>query len=369
MFKAVLKQLFYNDKKSEKPNYFYFGGDNNSEDALQNILLDNAETVSVLKPLRLVSVEETHQQEFYDFLFGQSPATTKHDELSHYVANQIDTVLRNPQTILQEMPVLPASLSKVVEQFSNNNFDTQELLDLIQQEPSIAAKVIELANSSFYNHTNKEIADLKSAFMLLGSNGLIEGVINGFVSKLTPKSQIYFKKYGNKIWQHSLATGVIAKALINSSAYKDKAAQGYLIGLICNLGDMIIYQLLMEAFSFVHPDCQPNSYAFKELMKKNSKKIAYHIAKHWQFPQSILDALALQVKLTKSSMLSAGFSKRPMACFVFEANIISELIMMFEHKDKTEEEVYEAMDTLLHSEQANQYMTKFLHETGLVNPK
>jgi HD-like signal output (HDOD) protein len=356
MFKAVLKRLFCKDKRKGQPNYFYFEEDKDSEEALQNTMLDKAEPVSASIPLRLESIEETHQQEFYDFLFGQSPATTQHDELSHYVAAQIDTVLRNPQTILQEMPVLPASLSKVVEQLSDNNFDTQELLNLIQQEPSIAAKVIELANSSFYNHTDKEIADLKSAFMLLGSNGLIEGVINGFVSKLTPQSHIYFKQYGNKIWQHSLATGVIAKALINTSTYKEEEAQGYLIGLICNLGDMIIYQLLMEAFSFVHPDCQPNSYAFKELMQINSKKIAYHLAKHWHFPPSILDALALQVKLTKSSMLSAAFTKRPMACFVFEANIISELIMMFEHKDKTEEQLYEAVTELLYSEEAKHYI-------------
>jgi HD-like signal output (HDOD) protein len=363
MFKAVIKRLFATKKSKKQPNYLYFEEGDESEEALNNEPLDNVKKFSEFTPLRLVSVEETHQQEFYDFLFGQSPSTTQHDELSDYVAAQIDNVLRNPGSIFQVMPMLPASLNKVVDQLSDNNFDTQELLDLIQKEPSIAAKVIELANSSLYNHTDKEIADLKSAFMLLGSNGLLEGVINGFVSKLIPQSQIYFKQYGNKIWQHSLATGVIAKTLINTSGYSnEEAAQGYLIGLICNLGDMIIYQLLMEAFSFVHPDCQPNSFVFKELMQKNSKKIAYHLAKHWQFPQSILDALALQVKLTKSSMLSAAFTQRPMACFVFEANIISELIMMFEHKDKNKDEINEAIETLLYSKEAKHYMTSFLDE-------
>ena len=258
------------------------------------------------------------------------------------------------------MPVLPASLSKVIDQLSDDNFDTNELLDLIQHEPSIAAKVIELANSSFYNHTEKEIADLKSAFMLLGSNGLMEGVINGFVCKLTPLSQIYYKQYGNKIWHHSFTTGVITKELINKSPYKEEAAQGYLIGLICNLGDIIIYQLLMDAFSFVHPDCQPNSYAFKALMQKKSKHLAYHVAKCWHLPQSILDALALQVKLTNSSMLPAVFTKRPMACFVYEGNIISELVMMLEHNDKTAGEIKEAVEILLYSDEAKQYVAQLL---------
>lgn len=362
MFKAVLKLLFPSRKGINEPNYFYYEEDKNAEKEIEQQTSEKKQITRAIKPLRLASVEEMHQQDFYDFLFGQSPATIEHDELSLYVAEKIEAVLRKPETIIDAMPVLPASLSKVIDQVSDNNFDTEELLSLIQLEPSIAAKVIELANSSFYNRTNKEVTDLKAAFMLLGSNGLIEGVINGFVSKLTPQSQIYFKQYGNKIWQHSLDTGVIAKALIKASPFKAEAAQGYLIGLICNLGDMIIYQLLMEAFSFVHPDSQPNSYAFKELMQKKSKSLAYHIAMHWQFPQSILDALALQVKLTKSSMLSVVFEKRPMACFVYEANIISELMLMLEHKDKTEEEINEALAILLYSDEAKQYVERLLND-------
>ncbi len=360
MFKSMVKLLFPSIKGKQEPNYFYFEKDKVTEEEIHQQAFENVRGSVVVEPMCMASIEEAHQQEFYDFLFGQSPATTKHDELSYYVAEKVEAVLRKPDTILEVMPVLPASLSKVIEQLSDNNFDTQELLKLIQQEPSIAAKVIELANSCFYNHINKEVTDIKAAFMLLGSNGLIEGVINGFVSKLNPQSKIYFKQYGNKIWQHSLSTGVIAKALIKASPYKNEAAQGYLIGLICNLGDMIIYQLLMEAFAFVHPDCQPNSYAFKELMQKKSKKLTYHIAKNWQFPQSILDALALQVKFTECSMLSAVFSKRPMACFVYEANIISELIMMLEHNDKNEEEIKGAAERLLHSDEAKQYVEQVL---------
>ena len=362
MFKAVLKLLFPSVKGNNKPNYFYYEEDQNTEEEIQQKSLEDEKITRDVKPLRLVSVEEIHQQDFYDFLFGQSSATTQQDELSLYVAEKVEAVLKRPNIIIEAMPVLPASLSKIIDQLSDNNFDTEELLSLIQQEPSIAAKVIELANSSFYNRANKEVTDLKAAFMLLGSNGLIEGVINGFVSKLTPQAQIYFKQYGNKIWQHSLGTGVIAKALIKVSPYKTEAAQGYLIGLICNLGDMIIYQLLMEAFAFVHPDCQPSSYGFKELMQKKSKQLAYHIAKHWQFPQSILDALALQVKVTNASMLSTVFSKRPIACFVYEANIISELMMMLEHKDKTEEEIKEAVTILLYSNEAKQYVERLLED-------
>lgn len=362
MFKAVVKLLFPSMNSKKQPNYLYFEEDKESKEDLQQQALEQVENVRVVTPLSIESIEDNHQRNFYDFLFGQSPATTQHDELSRYVAEKVAVVLRKPNAMLEALPILPASLSKVIEQLNDSNFDIQELLTLIQQEPSIAAKVIELANSSFYNHTNKEITDLKAAFMLLGTNGLVEGVINGFVSKISPHSQIYFKRYGNKIWQHSLDSGVVAKTLIKESVYKDEAAQGYLIGLICNLGDMIIYQLLMEAFAFVHPDCQPNSFAFKELMQKKSKKLTYHIAKHWQFPSSILDALALQVRLTKSSMLASAFNKAAVGCYVYEANIISELVMMFEYHHQTKEQLNESANILLYSDEAKRYFERFLKD-------
>jgi len=356
MFKALVECLFPKKKALNQPNYFYFEKDRNTDEEIQQQAITKLHNSGEAKPLRLASVEGNHQQDFYDYLFGQSPPTTEHDELSNYVSDKVEALLKKPQIMLNLMPVLPASLTMVIEQLNDDDFDIEDLLNLVEQEPSIAAKVIELANSSFYNRSQKEITELKSAFMLLGRDGLIEGVINGFVSKLTPQSKIYFKQYGNKIWQHSLSSGVIAKELINSSSYKAEAAQGYLIGLICNLGDMIIYQLLMEAFSFVHPDCQPNSYAYKELMQKKSKQLTYHIAKHWKFPQSIVDALALQVKLTGSSMLASVFTKRPVACYVYEANIISELVLMFDDKKKTEDEIKEGMTSLLYSDEAKQYI-------------
>jgi HD-like signal output (HDOD) protein len=362
MFKKLVKLLFSSTKKSNSTNYYYFEDSKKSVEEMQETAVAQMQNSLTSNPVSWVSMEEKHQKEFYDFLFGQSPPTAQHDELSLHISGQVEKLLKNPKRVLENLPILPLSLTKILEQLNQKEFDTDILIELIQQEAIIAAKVIELANSSFYNRSKKEITDLKSAFMLLGANGLMEGVINGFVSKLAPQSNIYFKQYGKKIWQHSLSTGIITKKLLVKSSNKSEIAQGYLIGLICNLGDMVIYQLLIEAFSYVHPDCHPNSFAFKDLMFKNSKKITYYIAKHWNFPSSILDTLALQAKLTKSSMLSPLFNKRPIGCYIYEANILSELEMMFEDKKINEDSLIEAKNILVFSDEARDYINKLLNK-------
>ncbi len=364
MFRSLVKFLFPAQQSEAKSNFFYFEESKNDSSEKETVTeaTPALQTSFTFQSKELLTIEEKHQAQFYDFLFGQSPPTRMHDELSEFVAEKIHKLLKEPKYILASLPVLPASLSKVLAQLNDDDFNVDILLELIEHEPVMVAKVLELANSAYYNHNNKEIVDLKSAFMLLGVNGLIEGVINGFVSKLTPQSQIYFKQYGNKIWQHSHATGTLAKELINSSAFKEDAAQGYLIGLICNLGDMIIFQLATEAFSFVHPDCQPNSYAFKELMQRNSKKLTFNIAKYWHFPEAILAALAIQVKIQDKTFLTKLFKIRPVTCFVYEANIISKLVMMFDCKYINETEFTEMVERLLISKESKQYINSYLQK-------
>ena len=289
--------------------------------------------------------------------------TSSHnDELSEFISDKVESLLLNPKLILDALPILPMSLSKIIEQLNNDDFDADTLISLIQQEPAIAAKVIELANSTYYNRSSKEINDLKSAFMVLGIKGLSEGVINGFVNKLVPQSSIYFRQYGQKIWQHSLSTGVNAKTLVAKSKIKNDAAQAYFIGLISNLGDVIIYQLMIDAFAVVHPDCQPNSTLFKNIMAKNSKKLTYFIAKHWNFPSSILEVLALQTKVKRAVLLPALHKKLPIACYVYEAKLISELQLRMAQETLDDEYIKEVKTSLLFTSEAIDYLNLLINE-------
>jgi HD-like signal output (HDOD) protein len=364
MFNKLLSQLFQKPESST-PNVYFFEESRQGIDSEKKIKNQQANTNH--DGLTFSSFEDEYQLDFYDYLLGQSNLVESPNdhELSQLISSKIQSLLNNPKLIVDVLPILPLSLTKIIEQINNQNFDTEALIQLIQQEPAIAAKVIELANSVYYNRNNKEITDLKSAFMLLGSSGLSEGVINSFVNKLVPKSTIYFKQYGQKIWQHSLSTGITAKALVAKSSIKDSAAQAYFVGLICNLGDLIIYQLLTDAFAIVHPDCQPNSTLFKNLMAKESKKLTYFIAKHWNFPDSILEVLALQAKVKRAALLPALHNKIPLACYVYEAKIISQLELRLAHSDIDDEYIKEVLTSLLFTEEANNQLQQVLADSQL----
>jgi len=322
MFKALLELIFPSLKNETNPNFFAFEDGRNKKTEAKEA---RPTTVPSNQAAPLLTAMEKQQKGFYDYLFGENPATREHDELSKHIEAKILHLFKQPDKLTSSLPVLPSSLAKVIETINDDDFDTQELVSLIRNEPVIAAKVIELANSTYYRRGEKEVTDLKSAFMNLGSQGLVEGVINGFVSKFTPQSNVYFRQFGHNIWGHSLATGVIARSIAEETGNSQLKAEAYLVGLICNLGDMIIFHLLIESFAHVHPDAQPNSFAFKSVMMKYSKKLTVHIAKHWKLPRRIIEALVVQYKTDNISILRNQYKVRPVAALVFEANVLSEL--------------------------------------------
>ena len=60
-------------------------------------------------------------------------------------------------------------------------------------------------------------------------------------------------------------------------------------------------------------------------------------------------------------MLSSLNTKNRVACYVYEANIISELAMMFENGDVCEDDLNAAKDSLVFSLEAKQYIDTLLN--------
>ena len=357
MFSALAKKIFTRQHKTE----FYL-----SISEQEQPFSDQATTQAVTKKQNTeqstLSPEQHLTKGYYDFLFGQLDETRETDELSLYIEEQVKDQLAKPEQLLETLPVLPTSLAKVLPYIKNKNFDTAELVNLLSQEPVVAAKVIELANSSYYNRSQTEVADLKSAFLMLGVQGLSEGVINGFIHQLMPQSNLYFRFYGKRIWESSLTTGEITKSLLSYSNNKDLAAEGYLLGLISNLGDIIIYQLLTDVFNFVHPDCQPNSVLFRQTLLQNSKRFSCILARHWNFPKVLTNSLALQTQLESSKQSKANLQKYPLACYLYEARLLTKLKMQLHYGLIDKEEFVYQTKRLTLSVQAECVIDKILAE-------
>lgn len=321
MFKSLVQSVFPSmaSKKDFTPDYSSF---------------ERSRVTSDEDPLAQPSCEQSSKKlqtdtipkagPFYDYLFGDSNQQVEQDPLSLYVANKVNDLIMQPQALLADLPVMPTSVATVISLLENPDFDLNELLDVIEHEPSMAADMIKLANTSKYKRGENQVTDLQRAFMCMGAQGLKEGVVQVFLQKFSASSNLYFKQFGEKIWAHSFNTAQYAQKLAETSLSPDQVSTVYLVGLLRNLGTMVIFQLMIEAFKYVDPDAQPNSASFKWLMSEQSVNLTITIAKHWQLPSKIIDILAAQAKDNKEQVSGA-------LC-IFEGNITSEAMCLFESR-------------------------------------
>lgn len=61
-------------------------------------------------------------------------------------------------------------------------------------------------------------------------------------------------------------------------------------------------------------------------------------------------------------MLTSLSVKYPVACYVYEANIISELVLIYGAKEMDESQLMQAKQDLIFSKEANNYLESFMRE-------
>jgi HD-like signal output (HDOD) protein len=361
VFGQLLTSLFPSFTKSKAtPNYLVFEQAKSADSEHVEDLIQSISTNEPVIDTPKLYDSDLLNQKFYQYLFGYNETADKNSELCLFVANKIEPALTKPKVLVDCLPVLPVSVTTLLSELKKDDFNTDVLIEVIEKEPSIAGKVIELANTPFYHRGNKEITDLKSAFMCMGSKGLIEGVINGFVSQLTPQSNVYFKQFGEKIWQHSLDTGQLAKYLLENENKSDLSGAGYFVGLILNLGHMVIFQLMMEAFAFIDPESKPDADFFQNIINKYSLQLTYQIAKYWALPGSLLESLIVQMKVNSLSVLEKASNTYPIAAAVYEGNTLSIIETLFNQKKLTKKEVQLLANSLIYSSAAKSYVNKLI---------
>ena len=238
-------------------------------------------------------------------------------------------MLNDPERLNQHIPTLPAMLIKLLETLKNPYSDVFDFVNILEQDPAFATEVLRIANSARYCQSDKEVRSLKRAVSLLGLAGLSKIATTLLMANVIPCKPIYYKMFGRQIWVHSMHCATLCELLAGS--HGEDEFDGYFLGLIHDIGKIIIFNCLCEALGMIMMDCSPGTKVFKKLMSEMSADISFYIAKEWQLPQLYCDALAEQ---------SVGKEQtKPLSKLLYKANTLSEAYLMQVKGLVTEEEL------------------------------
>ena len=133
-----------------------------------------------------------------------------------------------------DIPPMPHIASEVMEKLASDKTTAEDLNRVISQDQALAARVLRMANSSFYAVSVK-IKTLSHAISMVGFNSIRSIVIAAATRELYP----VLGKHEQLLWEHSLAAGLGARLLARRARFGNPE-QAFLAGLLHDIGKTIL---------------------------------------------------------------------------------------------------------------------------------
>lgn len=271
---------------------------------------------------------------FYDAMFGSEHADIEINSIEEKALTNVRNILNDPQKLSKQIPPLPIILLQLIDTLKDPNADFMAIAAVIEKDPALAIEVLKVANSSLYYRGNGKISSLRNAVSLLGVAGVTSIATTILLEKIRPAKPIYYKMFGRQIWIHSVQCACLCKIL--ASADNHDQFDAYFLGLIHDIGKIIIFNCLCDALSTEFPDSTPGSRAYKELMSEMSADISFFIAQEWQLPSMYSQALQNQRTIDNSTL----------AKLLYKGNLLSEVYLLYKKKAVNELLIEKLLDKL-----------------------
>ncbi len=193
---------------------------------------------------------------------------------------------------VQTLPMLPAAVHELMVAFRDEDVGFDDLARKIDIDPAITARILRVANSSFYGMSGS-IATVGDAIRLIGLRTvetivMQESLAQPFHGPGCPTFD--FSKY----WEHSLATAIAAQELARESGHAMNEA--FTAGLIHDLGSLALASHFPQEYSAVVHDARdrdlPRIDAERASLGIDHCQVGAWIAAHWHFTEPVIDAIA-----------------------------------------------------------------------------
>ena len=191
------------------------------------------------------------------------------------------------------LPAIPALPLQVLQMCRDDKASAQKVGEVISKDPSFVAKLLNVANSSFYGGSRHKVATVTQAVTLLGMNS---------IATLAFCFSLYrdLRKKGGGAFDHtlfwhrcilaSLAAKILAKRVrvINEEEI-------FLAGLLQDLGVLVMSEAFGNEYGALYQKANQNHHALETLEQERWKtdhcEIGAWLAETWELPEVLREAV------------------------------------------------------------------------------
>jgi HD-like signal output (HDOD) protein len=144
-----------------------------------------------------------------------------------------------------ELPDLPPTTLRCIDLASKGRLSFSDAAKIINEAPAIRSRVMRLANSAAFPSL-MPATTLELAVGRLGTQGLYNALLEFAAHEVLEGRQHRVREAMRRIWPHALGTAMMTAELCQIAGQANQAGNGYLAGLLADVGKPLVGNLLLE---------------------------------------------------------------------------------------------------------------------------
>jgi len=190
------------------------------------------------------------------------------------------------------LPTMPLVVSKCLTLLDDPDLSLREVAQVIETDPLIAAQIVRLANVASRAPTSP-IRSITDCVTRLGVSELQLFLIESAARRMFESSDKHIAQICRGLWSHSLAVAILTRDLVRE-ARNARADEGYLAGLLHDIGKPVVASLLLDAErrlkgtrtqSWIMPA------AWLRIISGSHRRVGVALAGKWSLPHSVRNSI------------------------------------------------------------------------------
>ena len=194
---------------------------------------------------------------------------------------------------VSDLPAMPQTVMKAREIMDSPTSSFKDLAQVLESDQAITARVLKLANSSYYGMGGK-VASVQQAGVILGQKTLGELVTVAGASSLLGDSLKGYDLEPGDLWRHSLGVA-FGSRIVAQKKNSHLAVDAFTAGLLHDSGKLILDPYVFEhreRFREYLTDGQQDFLsAEKQILGFDHAEIASEVCKSWEIPINLTTAI------------------------------------------------------------------------------
>lgn len=218
---------------------------------------------------------------------------------------------------LHQLPSLPAIVQEVIASFNNADRDTASLAHKIEQDQGLSAKVLRVANSTFFGLPRK-VGSIQDAVVVLGFDCIRSIVLaTGIVQTFPPSPDCLFDRQA--YWQRCFRIGTLSNMLAKQFLQQGQQL-AFTAGMFYDIGQLVLDLCIPEQFAALLQQQKTLHLPLLEVERTqlgfDHAEIGAELIRLWHFPEEIEHV----VRFWQEPKIQTNFS--PLVCVVHMAALL-----------------------------------------------